>query len=796
MARKDRVGEYHETFARQIIEQIKEGTAPFQKPWKPGERSLPENLLTGRRYTGGNSLSLAVAGIGKGYTDNRWATYRQIEEAGGHVRRGEKGTQILFWSTKKTVPAKDDQGNPKLTDSGERIYTRLDRPRPFAKVYTVFNAEQTRGLPDRPPATPPPEWEAHSQADAIIEASGVDVQHQAGDRAYYNVRTDQVVLPERGQFPSAAKYYQTALHELGHATGHPDRLNRPTLGKRFGSQDYAREELRAEISAMMTGEKIGLGHDPRHGADYVAGWVKALEDDPREIYRAAADAEKMSRYLIEPAREHVQERAAQTRQEMEVHAEQRLEAPSPDRDFNRAVEHAAASGLKMFEADDHVHPPEQQELVRQLRSIRSAAVQNSYDRQADFRPIVAALQNYATERLSDQEERNGILALAEDFRSPDTLAYHHTPGDPYRRTMMTNASAIDREQAWREQDARHDLNHRIQAAATAGLTAVRDSPERQPGDRRVLLSTLHDIDNQAATRDFDHNSKFSATAQRILDYAEHQDPGPHRDALTSAGDAFRQLPTPLRAVNHRIADASQDALHHLGQTDEPRTADFAELTRRLTRINTAALNNQHRPEDTFHATAGLLHTYNDAHDRSPELSQAADRLLEAQASLDRIGATRGIQRAGDVVLADGQALGRLQQHTDPTTKSTSWSIAYDSPEAVRRAYGATDPGDAYGDTPDDVVRWLREVRDPEFRQHAADRAAAQDAPTGFHPSITLEDRVDAHLERQGMREAERDAFLKYLRNSQPNALRDYADRNGITPPEQIRAREREASPSR
>lgn len=113
--------------------------------------------------------------------------------------------------------------------------------------------------------------------------SGVRIDHVAGDRAYYNKVEDRVVLPERSQFPTQDAYTHTALHELGHATGHPSRLDRSTLTKHggFGSETYAREELRAEIAAMMSGEKLGVGHEPRHGTAYVASWVQALKDDQR-----------------------------------------------------------------------------------------------------------------------------------------------------------------------------------------------------------------------------------------------------------------------------------------------------------------------------------------------------------------------------------------------------------------------------------------------------------------------------------------------------------------------------------
>ena len=120
-----------------------------------------------------------------------------------------------------------------------------------------------------------------------------------------------MVLPEPSQFPTRNGYYQTALHECGHSTGHPDRMNRDTLkeglDKGFGSPEYAREELRAEISAMMTGERVGVGHDPQRGAAYVENWVAVLEKDPHEIHRAARDAQKMTDYLMDRAVEHERE---------------------------------------------------------------------------------------------------------------------------------------------------------------------------------------------------------------------------------------------------------------------------------------------------------------------------------------------------------------------------------------------------------------------------------------------------------------------------------------------------------
>ena len=196
-----------------------------------------------------------------------------------------------------------------LDDAGHPAVESVRRDRPLVKLHYVFNVEQTEGLDLRSLQVAAPAWEGHERAEALIKSSGVRVDHEAGDRAYYRLSDDRVVLPERSQFASQDAYTHTALHELGHATGHPSRLNRPTLVDHggFGSEAYAKEELRAEIAAMMTGEKLGVGHEPRHGTAYVGSWVKALENDPREIRAAAVDAQRISDWLMARERERTVE---------------------------------------------------------------------------------------------------------------------------------------------------------------------------------------------------------------------------------------------------------------------------------------------------------------------------------------------------------------------------------------------------------------------------------------------------------------------------------------------------------
>ena len=194
--------EYHKEFASQIREQIKAGVAPWQKPWKPGETQLPANVASERAYRGGNSLYLSVAQTAKGYSDNRWGTYKQIKELGGQVRKGEKGSHVLFYKFDDEQRAREDGPRDESGKPGEP--GEQSRP-PLVRAYTVFNVEQAEGLKleRREDAEPPPEWKAHQAAELVIRESGVSVHHVRGDRAFYNHNRDTVTLPERDQFATA-----------------------------------------------------------------------------------------------------------------------------------------------------------------------------------------------------------------------------------------------------------------------------------------------------------------------------------------------------------------------------------------------------------------------------------------------------------------------------------------------------------------------------------------------------------------------------------------------------------------
>ncbi|SHO23776.1 Putative uncharacterized protein [Moritella viscosa] len=287
---------FHATVAANLIEHLEQGTAPWQQPWTNKQQPhLPYNPNNNKRYKGINTLNL----MAQGYSDPRWMTYKQAATIDAQVKKGEKSTSVQFWKFNDEKNKTDENGNVVKDAQGKpvKISIKLERPKVF--YASVFNAEQIQGLPPLvvEPPTQEQQWQNIERAEKLLNASGAKINHDQTARAFYSVIKDSIHLPEKEQFDEAGKYYATALHELGHWSGHPSRLNRD-LANPFGSEAYAKEELRAEISSMILGEELGIGHDPSQHTAYVKNWITALKNDPLEIFRAAADAEKILTMLL------------------------------------------------------------------------------------------------------------------------------------------------------------------------------------------------------------------------------------------------------------------------------------------------------------------------------------------------------------------------------------------------------------------------------------------------------------------------------------------------------------------
>ena len=297
MSPEERFEKYCEQIGEKLIKQIENGTAPWQRPWKTGFG--PCNGSTLKCYNGMNQLALSMAASEAGYEDPRWLTYKQAQAMGAQVKKGERGTQIWRPILEREVIKRDENGQPVLGEDGNPVKVKEKLEKPYKVYFTVFNAQQIDKMPPLPERlkTKIPEWEANRHAENILQASGAKITHKPSDRAFYNINTDTIILPDKGQFQTQSGYYSVALHELGHWTGHSSRLDRKIANK-FGSVDYAKEELRAEISSLMLEQAIGLEHNVENHASYVQGWVKVLKDDPEEIYRACKDAGKIRNFVL------------------------------------------------------------------------------------------------------------------------------------------------------------------------------------------------------------------------------------------------------------------------------------------------------------------------------------------------------------------------------------------------------------------------------------------------------------------------------------------------------------------
>lgn len=286
--REGRASLYDEVTGR-IVAGLEVGRFPWVQPWDAAAAvpGLPRNASSGRAYSGINVLILWGEVIMRGYASQGWLTFRQALEAGGCVRKGERGT-CVFYADRFTPEAEK-----------ERAAAEGDEARavPFLKRFTVFNVAQCDGLPERMLAGSPPlpPRELVPVAEALIEACGADFRI-GGAEAFYSPGGDYVRVPPQPAFRHQIDYYRTALHELGHWTGHATRLARD-LSNPFGSAGYAREELVAELASAFLCAALGIEPSVRH-ADYLGSWLAVLRADNRAIFRAASLASKAADYLL------------------------------------------------------------------------------------------------------------------------------------------------------------------------------------------------------------------------------------------------------------------------------------------------------------------------------------------------------------------------------------------------------------------------------------------------------------------------------------------------------------------
>ena len=273
----------YEAITARFIEQLKRGTVPWQKPW-----FAVQNIVSRKPYRGVNSLLLGSTD----YQSPFWLSFKQALDLGGHVRKGEKSTPVIYY---KILEKRDEAGNSVVRANGKPARV------PFVRWANVFNLDQTEGIP-APAITanqgmPPP----RERAAAIVENARLCPIHHAGFAAFYSPTDDVIRIPAPSTFHSQEDYYHTVYHELTHASGHSTRLDREgvTQQARFGSEKYSKEELIAELGAAFLSNEAGILDSVRfeNSAAYLGSWVQKLENDPKLIVSAASQAQRASDFI-------------------------------------------------------------------------------------------------------------------------------------------------------------------------------------------------------------------------------------------------------------------------------------------------------------------------------------------------------------------------------------------------------------------------------------------------------------------------------------------------------------------
>ena len=290
-----------EEMINSFIDCLKKDTIPWHRSWSAKQR--PFNAVTNTTYRGVNSLWLSYNQFAREFDDPRWCTFKQAQTQGWKIKPGSKGTRVEFWSLYDTEEKRKlTQREAKQLSDELTLEEFKNRVKPISNVYTVFNGEQIDGIPKYEEKTYELNTEELLQKrDTLLKNMNVDFS-EGGDKAFYNPSRDRITLPEMNRFETEYDYMATLLHEAGHATGHISRLNRDMTGV-FGSPEYAKEELRAEIASAFTAQELGLDYEQNEHMEnheaYVQNWIDVLENEPNELFAAIKDAEKISDYLIE-----------------------------------------------------------------------------------------------------------------------------------------------------------------------------------------------------------------------------------------------------------------------------------------------------------------------------------------------------------------------------------------------------------------------------------------------------------------------------------------------------------------
>ncbi len=301
---RERVLKVRDDMVKTLLAHIEKNPTDWQSGWNNIAAGAPYNGKTSTAYRGLNALYLAFLGAERGYNDTRWVTFNQAKELGASVKKGEKSAPVIFFEfyDRKTKKAFDNRTVKDMTEEEKTAYLK-ENVYAVMKYSSVFNAEQCHNFPERKEIAMSEEERANQNAkiETIIANSAAPVRYDGGSRAYYSPGTDSIHLPVIAAFDTMQDYYATALHEIAHSTGHESRLNRDLAGG-FGSESYAKEELRAELACVFMQMEQGIQLNGKHitnHASYLNSWLQAAKNDTSVFFKAAADAQKIADYVAD-----------------------------------------------------------------------------------------------------------------------------------------------------------------------------------------------------------------------------------------------------------------------------------------------------------------------------------------------------------------------------------------------------------------------------------------------------------------------------------------------------------------
>lgn len=298
----DIVMENRKELVNRLIEQMEKGYASTREAWIKSCIGRPYNPVSNVVYKAGNRFRLMLAAEAYGFKDPRWITFKQAAEKGYKVGVGAKGVLLEKWIFHKDVPVLDENKQPVLDTFGKPLMERVELKNPIVNYFRVFNGEQIFGIPELKQKEVTKD--AYTKMAERFEKSSVcPVLYEQQDRAYYSVAEDKIHLPPKEAFKNNETRLSVLLHEMSHSTGHPDRLNR-SLKNVFGSAEYAKEELNAELGAVFLESELGITLEQdsemlKDHSNYLKSWIGALKEDPNELFRACATAEQITSFLME-----------------------------------------------------------------------------------------------------------------------------------------------------------------------------------------------------------------------------------------------------------------------------------------------------------------------------------------------------------------------------------------------------------------------------------------------------------------------------------------------------------------